>query len=172
MLKNPNFKPVSDHMMKLYKEWGEDTTSNPEPGVFVINHHNFGNTLDRPKELDCYDTHYPQFENCIFGSYGVCDTPEQFLNKFRDTLESDCRTFCVAFTHVAKDPENAGNGGGWRWHKWGEYIGTGQPTTEYLDDEEKFNDGIYTYHIEQIDGPILKLDYSTGKLHPKATNEI
>jgi hypothetical protein len=78
----------------------------------------------------------------------------------------------VAFTHVAKDPENAGNGGGWRWHKWGEYIGTGQPTTEYLDDEEKFNDGIYTYHIEQIDGPILKLDYSTGKLHPKATNEI
>ena len=27
------------------------------------------------------------------------------------------------------------HGGGWRWHKWGEYIGKHNPQYEYLDHE-------------------------------------
>jgi hypothetical protein len=55
------------------------------------------------------------------------------------------------FTHVPKEPENAGRGGGWRWHKWGPYIGKGEPTTEYLDDEDGFADGVYVYHFYVVD---------------------
>ena len=80
-----------------------------------------------------------------FSSWGVCDSPAQF----KDTplyarMASDPRPMCVFFVHVAKDPDS--EGGGWRWHKWGQYIGLGTPSCEYLDDEEKFDDGVYTYH--------------------------
>ncbi len=85
--------------------------------------------------------------------YGVCDTPQQFMERFKALLEKDVRTFFVTFTHIYKEPGNAGKGGGWRWHKWGDYIGDGTPQCEYLDDEEGFEAGVYVYHIYQIDGP-------------------
>jgi len=78
--------------------------------------------------------------------YGVCDSPVQFHEYHGALLEADRRRITVFFVHVAKDPENAGEGGGWRWHKWGPYIGDHLPTTEYLDDEAGFDDGVYTYH--------------------------
>jgi len=86
-------------------------------------------------------------------SYGVCDSPEQFITAFKDRLAADERTFFVTFTHVAKEPDNKGQGGGWRWHKWGPYIGVGTSTREYLDDEDGFPDGVYVYHVYQIAGP-------------------
>ena len=88
--------------------------------------------------------------------FGVCDTPQQFLAKFKEQLVQDVRTFFVTFTHVAKNPDNKGQGGGWRWHKWGEYIGEGKPDYEYLDDEVGFENGVYCYHIYQTDGPEIK----------------
>lgn len=80
--------------------------------------------------------------------YGVVDTPQQFIDRFAAALEADERPFVVAFTHHPKCP---GETGGWRWHKWGEYIGDGNPTCEYLDDEELFPNGVYTYHVYLVD---------------------
>lgn len=97
-------------------------------------------------------------EGKCLGSYGVCDTPRQFLTRYREALQDDRRTFVIGFTHITKDPSNAGRDGGWRWHKWGEYIGDGKPTCEYLDDEEGFTDGVYVYHVYQTDGPHLEYD--------------
>ena len=37
---------------------------------------------------------------------------------------SDPWQFCVAFTHIRRNP---GQTFGWRWHKWGEYIGSKKP---------------------------------------------
>lgn len=84
-------------------------------------------------------------------TYGVCDSPEQFVEKFHATLEADPRNICVFFTHIPKEPHNNGKGGGWRWHKWGEYVGDGEPTTEYLDDEAGFEIGVYVFHVHDID---------------------
>mgnify|MGYP000984510367 FL=1 len=53
---------------------------------------------------------------------------------------------------MPKNPDNKGKGGGWRWHKWGEYLGNGTPTCEHLDDEDEFNDGVYVYHMYIVDG--------------------
>lgn len=95
------------------------------------------------------------FEIGSLNSYGVCDDPEQFLSDFGELLDKDERELCVTVTHVKKNPANAtfkGGGGGWRWHKWGPYIGKGEPTMEYLDDEEGFEDGVYVYHVYDVTG--------------------
>jgi hypothetical protein len=97
---------------------------------------------------------WPYFDG--LNSYGVCDTPQQFINRFKEKLAKDVRTFCVGFCHVAKNPQNAGMGGGWRWHKWGPYIGIGEPLEEYLDDEKEFIYGVYVYHILQLEGPEVR----------------
>ena len=86
-------------------------------------------------------------EDPYFSTFGVCDSPHQFKETaLYERVRADPRPMCVFFVHVAKDPLNAGEGGGWRWHKWGQYIGLGKPEHEYLDDETEFDDGVYTYH--------------------------
>jgi hypothetical protein len=35
---------------------------------------------------------------------------------------------------------------GWRWRKWGQYIGALEPTCEYIADEPHI-DKVYVYHI-------------------------
>ena len=39
---------------------------------------------------------------------------------------------------------------GWRWHKWGDYIGTHSPTTEFIYDEKDI-DHVYCYFIVKLD---------------------
>lgn len=149
---------------------------------------NFGNRIDWEGlgHKGSYDYEFPDFgpeyhalcppaeeedDSGWFCAYGVCDSPEQFISLFRDTLEADERTFVVSFAHIKKKPENAGKGGGWRWHKWGPYIGSGKPEYEYLDDEDGFDDGVCVYHVYQVAGPILKTNYRTGELIPLSEHE-
>ncbi len=68
--------------------------------------------------------------------YGVCDSIKQFNAKYLHLLEDSAESYCVAFVEVRKDEQPSE--GGWRWHKWGPYIGDGDPQFEYLYDEENF----------------------------------
>lgn len=80
--------------------------------------------------------------------YGVCDNADQLLKHFPE-LEASDRQFVVTLTEIRKDeqPRN----GGWRWHKWGPYIGNHTPEHEYLYDEEDI-DVVFVYHIyERLD---------------------
>ena len=86
----------------------------------------------------------------IVPEYAVVDTPAQFMNKYSPALEADDTDWCVFFVHIAKEPHNAGRGGGWRWHKWGEYIGDHEPQCEYLDDETGFDNGVYTANVCKV----------------------
>lgn len=76
--------------------------------------------------------------------YGICDSPKQFAEDCGSLIDADPRPLVVVMTCIAKadEPEREG----WRWHKWGPYIGRGEPTTEYLYDEPEF-DEVYVYHI-------------------------
>jgi hypothetical protein len=47
-------------------------------------------------------------------------------------------------TEVRKDDQP--KQGGWRWHKWGPYIGTHEKQFEYLADEEGI-ERVFCYHI-------------------------
>ena len=81
-------------------------------------------------------------KNC----YGVCDDPQQVLNLIPELTTSD-RQFTVTFCEVRKADQSPE--GGWRWHKWGPYIGKHEPKYEYLYDEEGI-DRVFCYHIYEV----------------------
>lgn len=92
-------------------------------------------------------------------SYGVVDSPQQFLDDYGKTVSATLKPIAAVFTPIAKNPANAGVGGGWRWCKWGPYLGHGQPTQEYLDDESGFDDGVYIYQMYIVDNVALSDDF-------------
>lgn len=168
MLKTPSNLQKTEHNPILMIISGMDPSTPTEssdkvlaPGYNLIRHHSGDMLLwggNSPPDRSKHDYAWPHLGDDL-NCYGVCDSIEQFQAKFHERLEKDERTFCVFFTHIAKDKDNAGQGGGWRWHKWGPYVGEGKPECEYLDDEDGFENGVYTYHVYQIDGPVLKSDF-------------
>jgi hypothetical protein len=84
--------------------------------------------------------------------YGVADSVDQLKEYFKEEIENPDRKFIITMTPVWQDKSNAGKGGGWRWHKWGDYIGNLNPKCEYLDDED-FGDGfqyVICFHLIEI----------------------
>lgn len=108
-------------------------TKEVRPGVYEIGHFGSSGFL---REYD----HYPETS---VGPYGVCDSVEQLLTACPE-LEAAGREFVVTVTPIRKVDEPAD--GGWRWHKWGKYIGTQNPQCEYIHDEPNI-DGVLCFHI-------------------------
>lgn len=75
--------------------------------------------------------------------YGIADNIEQIKKLYEKVLDKSKDYVCLA-TPIVK-----GENGGWRWHKWGPYIGTQKPTAEYLDEEELINQ-VFVYHIHEV----------------------
>lgn len=64
-------------------------------------------------------------------AYGVCDGYEDILSHPEyQFLASDPRPFTIVVHEIRRDEQP--QDGGWRWHKWGPYIGTYEPQHEYL----------------------------------------
>lgn len=136
---------------------GHDTFEKLEgkEGAFVGVGFNFDNMIPEDKNnRESHEWQYPKFhegddwEN-YFGSYGMCDYPEQVFEKCPTILESD-RKFVVSFHEVTKASQPSD--GGFRPHKWGAYIGEHVDDIEnheYLYDCEKV-ESVYVYHIYEI----------------------
>lgn len=92
------------------------------------------------------DLFAPDFKK---SSYGVADSVEQIKSYYAEEIETKERKFFISMTPVYQDKNNKGKGGGWRWHKWGPYIGNLNPKCEYLDDED-FGDGFEYVIVFQI----------------------
>jgi hypothetical protein len=75
--------------------------------------------------------------------YGVCDGIDNLLEVIPELLSPD-REFVVLLHKITKSGQPRYEG--WRWHKWGDYIGTQTPTTEYIYDEPEI-ELVYCYHI-------------------------
>lgn len=75
--------------------------------------------------------------------YGVCDSIEQFKEHFADELREAVAHYVVFLTPVRREDQSPE--GGWRWHKWGPYIGKYIPQHEYLYDENI--DEVYVFRI-------------------------
>ena len=79
-------------------------------------------------------------------AYGVCDSIDQLLGLY--DFEADPRKFCISFCKIRKEDQS--DCGGWRWHKWGPYVGEQTPSgCEYLYDEPVI-ESVMVYHIYQI----------------------
>lgn len=109
-------------------------------GVYQIGH--FGGT----SFLWDYE-HYPELrlaDGEWFGPYGVCDNYQQVLDQCPMLTEDESRRFVITVKEVRRELQHPE--GGWRWHKWGAYIGTKTPTCEYLYDEPEI-ESVFVYHI-------------------------
>jgi hypothetical protein len=87
---------------------------------------------------DCYPL--PSWD---LPEYGVCDSPEQWREKYGAIFEADPHHWCIGFTLISKADQSPQ--GGWRWHKWGEYIGTKTPQYEYIYDEGPEIEQVYCF---------------------------
>jgi hypothetical protein len=96
----------------------------------------YNNEMTFKEKLEFSETHNTE------STYGVCDTPEQVIEKFG--LDKSELNVTVALTPIKKSDQP--DCGGWRWHKWGQYIGDKEITSEYLYDETNI-DVVYVYHI-------------------------
>lgn len=78
--------------------------------------------------------------------HGVCDTPEQVLEKWPQ-LATDPRRFIIFFTEVRREHQSERQG--WRWEKWGPYIGTKDSQAEYLYDEPEI-ESVLVFQVLQM----------------------
>jgi len=113
-----------------------------QPGIYQIGH--FGSSDFPGPGWERYPEFDPLQSGAYRSEYGVCDNIEQVLALFPE-LEAPGREFMVTLTEVRR--ENQEPDGGWRWHKWGPYIGTYEPKHEYLYYEDI--DRVFVYHIHE-----------------------
>lgn len=109
---------------------------------------------DEFKELKklTFDDKYKIFPNYEKVTYGVADNIEQIKEYYKEEVDDTEKKYCLALTPVYQEKENKGKGGGWRWHKWGKYIGELDSKCEYLDDEDFGEDFEYviTFTLYEI----------------------
>lgn len=101
-------------------------------------------------------------------AYGVSDNATQVINHLKHALETyltkdNAHSFFIRgkrlYKFLTNNPDavylirfhpvfnhHDGKTGGWRWHKWGPYLGKHTPKCEYLD-EEKNIDYVLLWHL-------------------------
>jgi len=169
MLSNVKLKNKLDPAFAILSQIDEGgELQNPRCGVYVNCGFNFNHVIKDGEILNEYPDYWPipdydptwdskstpevrmaflqeQAENnTFFGSYGVADSIEQVLEKYKPYVDDPKNHFCFAFTEVRKDQQPAR--WGWRWHKWGEYIGIQEPQCEYLYDEPII-ESAWVFHV-------------------------
>jgi hypothetical protein len=86
-------------------------------------------------------------------NYGVADNASQVLDyyeflykRYKDYMED--KKFVILLTPIIRklEPEY----GGWRWHKWGQYIGKFESKCEYIHDETGI-DYVYCFSIIEVE---------------------
>lgn len=132
-------------------------------GVYLVSELNFDHTIESNTTNELIEHAYGMFDPNngeyttnreklldkmkdgvrLFNGYGVCDNYEQVLKKY-PFIESTDNKYVLVLSPIFKkhQPED----GGWRWHKWGEYIGTHDVQHEYLYDEEGI-DHVFVFHL-------------------------
>ena len=83
----------------------------------------------------------------LVSSYGVSDNVEQVLEYYKNVINNPNEEVVISFFKINKCDEPVT--GGWRWHKWGQYIGTKNPQHEYLYDEQDI-DVVYIFQINVV----------------------
>jgi len=150
-----------------------DNINNPQPGVYMDVGFNFNHMIEDGYLIDDYPDYFPLPEydptkDCkstpeqrldffrkrmesgeFFGSYGVADNLEQILAKYKPYADDPNHYFCISVQEIRKSEEP--EWGGWRWHKWGEYIGVQKPQCEYIRDEPII-ESVLVFHVLQVKG--------------------
>lgn len=114
-------------------------------GIYLIGHFSLDHNIvfkEQYPELGEYEKSHDLYP------YGVCDTIDQWKEIHNKLIDDKSRSFCVSFTEIVKKDQSSD--GGWRWHKWGEYIGEKTPQCEYIYDEDDTIISVFVYHIYEL----------------------
>lgn len=82
-----------------------------------------------------------------FDSFGVCDNVDQAMEYGRKRFKGIDHECVLRLYPVIKTEQHPV--GGWRWRKWGDYIGTQTPTTEYIYDEPNI-EMVFCFKFEPV----------------------
>lgn len=124
----------NDFLLDIIAEGRKSETL--RPGIYQMYHFGHSHFLE-----DSYDG-YPT--ELSIECYGVCDSVENLLMKCPELAALADRRFIVTLTPIRKAEQSPTDG--WRWHKWGPYIGNQKPQTEYIYDEPEIEE-VFVYHI-------------------------
>lgn len=115
-----------------------------EPGIYHCGL-NFNNDINHYTDFDtnhAYSRLYSDgtiskiidgsYYSNTFDSYGVADNLEQIKAKYAEMIAGP-NSIVIGITTITREDEPSSDG--WRWCKWGAYIGTRQPQQDYLYDE-------------------------------------
>ncbi|NUJ17431.1 hypothetical protein FKN04_12680 [Bacillus glycinifermentans] len=123
-----------------------------EKGVYQLrgwDQFNFDNYL-RDKGIDFYDDlehlRIKDTNGIYRATFGVCDHFQQVLD-LHPVITISPNKFVIGLTKVRRKDQPRKYG--WRWCKWGEYIGNHTPQHEYLYDEEGIEE-VFVYKIIRI----------------------
>lgn len=157
----PNLKEI-ERRFQVSKEHNfnytpqNDSKLNIETGIYICNlgfNFSYDEFLESKDGNIPYEQSYNTFKPTYHKSqYGVADSLEQIKEYFKEEIEDLNRNFIITIAGVYQDKDNKGKGSGWRWHKWGEYIGKLNPQYEYLDDEDFGDDFecVICFHLYEI----------------------
>ena len=132
---------ANNPLLEILASMGEGEQKHLDTGIYEVNHFGCSPFIDGYKNWP--DEELVNKDGDWFGNYGVCDNYQQILDQCPMLKESD-RQFFITIKSVKKSEQS--DCGGWRWHKWGQYIGTHKITTEYLYDEPIVEE-VFVYHI-------------------------
>jgi len=157
-----------DHNHEFWKSSYDEPTAidhilQESTGVYLVSSLNFEYTIQDNTTNELLDHGYGMFNPItgeytadrdktlqmmkdgikLFVGYGVCDNYDQVLQKY-PFIESTDNKYVLVMSPIFKkhQPED----GGWRWHKWGDYIGTHDIQHEYLYDEEGI-EHVFLFHL-------------------------
>lgn len=111
-------------------------------GVYIAGHWNVRDMV--PTAVDWLDGGTLEFDIS-----GVCDTPVQVVERLK--LDEIPQPVFVSCVHIRRADQPLQ--GGWRWHKWGKYIGDHDPQFEYLHDEPLIEQ-VYTFSVIELEGKV------------------
>lgn len=87
-------------------------------------------------------------DNDCVSEYMVCDNVQQAVEYWKCAIENPVHKYVIALMPVRKKDQSESDG--WRWCKWGKYIGTQNSQCEYLFDEPEI-DVVYCAHIYNVE---------------------
>jgi len=132
---------------ELGKELGYEDPKRIQKGLYLSGMMNFEFDFRDSNDVS-HEKRFPEIsDGDWFGSFGVCDTPEQLMERLPKVVTEGPRKFVISVTPILKEDQPEHNG--WRWHKWGTYIGDKNPTHEYLADEPDI-ERVYVFTIYEV----------------------
>jgi hypothetical protein len=79
-----------------------------------------------------------------YESFGVADNLSQILEYGKKYIDHPTIMYVLSLAIITKEGQGDG---GWRWHKWGDYIGKKHPCREYLADEPEIEEVlVFSFH--------------------------